>query len=155
MANYNLKNITESSWIAETNGFPIAIIHRGPEGFRFMTPEASQLFESMQAIKDFLGGNVKEQMQEATQGLNSTELESIEGFPVKHANIIVEQAGERPVYVRGKTQHVAGYWCIKFSKRWVPSFCPLLRTIEQYQATGPFKDRMGMMAELGSLNRQI
>ncbi len=154
MANYNLKKVTDNSWLADTNGNPVAIIHRGEDGYSFMTPESTQKFESMTAIKEFLGGRVKEQIMEATSDMDTEATDDIEGFPVKHQNITVEQAGERPVYVRGKTQHVAGYWCIKFSKRWVHSFCPLLRTVEQYQSTGPFKSRLEMMTELGALNRQ-
>ena len=155
MANYNLKKITENSWLATTNGTPIAVVHRSEVGFEYMTPESTQKFDTLTEIKEYLGGNVQEQMIEASSGLDSGAVETIDGFPIKHTGISIEQAGERPVYVRGKTQHVAGYWCIKFSKRWVPSYCPLLRTVEQYQSTGPFKDRMGMMAELGVLNRQV
>lgn len=155
MANFNLKKVTTNSWLATTSGSPVAIIHHDGQEFKFMTPDSVLTFASLDDVKKHLGGNVKEQMLEAKSGLDDEALETIDGFPVKHTNISVEQAGERPVYVRGKTQHVAGYWCIKFSKRWVPSYCPLLRTVEQYQSTGPFKDRMGMMAELGVLNRQV
>lgn len=155
MANFNLRKITENSWIASTNGSPVAFISRNEEHYLYMTPESVQTFEKMSDIKEYLGGKVKEQIVEASTGLDSDVAQEIEGFPVKHANISVEQAGDRPVYVRGKTQHVAGYWCIKFSKRWVPSFCPLLKTVEQYQSAGPFKNRLEMMANLTSLNRQV
>lgn len=155
MANVNLKKVTDNSWIASTNGSPVAFIHRGEGGYTYATPEVTQKFDSMTAIKEFLGGKVKEQVADAASGLDNEALESIEGFPVKHANISVEQAGDRPVYARGKTQHVAGYWCIRFSKRWVPSFCPLLRTVEQYQSAGPFKNRLEMMTNLSAMNRQV
>jgi hypothetical protein len=154
MANFNLHKITANSWIANTNGSPVAFIHRSDEEYTYMTPEGTTKFVSMQAIKQFLGGKVKEEITEASAGLESDILDNIDGYPVKHANISVEQAGDRPVYVRGKTQHVAGYWCIKFSKRWVPSFCPLLKTVEQYQSAGPFKNRLEMMSNLSALNRQ-
>jgi hypothetical protein len=154
MAHFNLHKITANSWIANTNGSPVAYIHRSEDAYTYMTPEGTTKFESMQAIKDFLGGKVNEQITEASSGLESDVLDNIDGFPVKHGNISVEQAGERPVYVRGKTQHVAGYWTIKFSKRWVPSFCPMLRTVEQYQSSGPFKNRLEMMNTMAALNRQ-
>lgn len=155
MANFSLHKITANSWIANTNGAPIAYIHRSEDAYTYMTPEGTTKFASMQDIKEFLGGKVKEHITEAASGLESEALTDIEGFPVKHSNISVEQAGDRPVYIRGKTQHVAGYWAIKFSKRWVPSFCPLLKTVEQYQSTGPFKTRLEMMNNLSALNRQV
>lgn len=154
MANFSLKKITANSWIASTNGAPVAFIHRSETEYTYMTPELTSKFESMQAIKEYLGGKVKEEISTATSGLESDVLSDIDGYPVKHSNISVEQAGERPVYARGKTQHVAGYWAIKFSKRWVPSFCPLLKTVEQYQSSGPFKNRLEMMNNLSALNRQ-
>jgi len=156
MANINLHKITANSWIANTNGSPVAFIHRGDDHYLFMTPESMQKFPNMAEIKTFLGGKVKEQITEASSGLDSEIADNIEGFPIKHTNVSVECAGDRPVYVRGKaTQHVAGYWCIKFSKRWVPSFCPLLKTVEQYQSAGPFKNRLEMMNNLSALNRQV
>lgn len=158
MANYNLRKITENSWIANTNGTPVAFIHKGKdaadkEQFLFMTAEVKKEFDSMAAIEKYLGGKIKEQIVEAADGIENEAQGDINGFPVKHQNVAVEQAGDRPVYARGKTQHVAGYWCIKFSKRWVPSFCPLLRTIEQYQSSGPYKNRLEMMSNLTTLNR--
>lgn len=152
--NINLHKVTANCWIANTNGSPIALIHRGDDHYLYMTPEGSQKFQNMADIKQYLGGTVKEQITEAKSGLDSEAMEDIDGFPVKHANISVETGGERPVYVRGKKiQHVAGYWCIKFSKSWVPSFCPLLNTVEKYQSAGPFKTRLEMMNNLSELNR--
>lgn len=155
MANFNLHKVTTNSWIANTNGSPVAFIHRGEDHFLFMTPEGSQKFPNLNAVKEFLGGKVKEQITEASDGLDSSAENEIDGFPVKHTTIAVEQGGDRPVYTRGggKVQHVAGYWTIKFSKRWVPSFCPMLKTVEQYQSAGPFKTRMEMMTNMAALNR--
>lgn len=151
----NLKKVTENFWVANASGTPIGLVVRSDTGFDYMTPELIQEFQTMDEVKTYLGGRVKEEMAEANDGLDGAATEEIEGFPVKHTNFSVEQAGDRPVYARGKTQHVAGYWCIKFSKRWVPSFCPLLRTVEQYQSAGPFKNRLEMMANLSSLNRSV
>lgn len=155
MSNISMRKITPNCWIASTQGSPTALIHRSDDHYLFMTPETSQKFANMAAIKTYLGGRVKEQITEASSGLNSEAKDNIEGYPVKHATMSVECGGDRPVYVRGKqTKHVAGYWCIKFSKRWVPSFCPLLKTIEQYQSAGPFKTRLDMMNNMSALNRQ-
>jgi hypothetical protein len=154
-ANYTLRKITESSWIAHTNGTPVAFIHKGPDYHLFVTKELLQKFPDMKAIEKFLGGKIKEQIVEASDGLDNQVESDINGFPVKHQNITIEHAGDRPVYLRGKTQHAAGYWCIKFSKRWVPGFCPLLKTVEQYQSMGPFKSRLEMMTELAAQNRSL
>lgn len=155
MANFNLHKITDNSWIANTNGTPVAFIRKGDDHYLYVTLDTKQKFKDMAAIEKFLGGKLKEQVVEANDGLDNASVGDINGLPIKHQNIIIEQEGARPVYLRGKTQHVAGYWCIKFSKRWVPSFCPLLRTIEQYQSSGPFKNRLEMMSNLTTLNRAV
>lgn len=152
---FNLKKLTDNAWIADTNGSPVAFIYRKDEKFHYVTDEGIKEFDKLNDIKIFLGGKVSEEVAEASDGLEDAAQEMIDGFPVKHSNIAVECGGERPVYARGKTQHVAGYWCINFGKRWVPSFCPLLKTVEQYQSTGPFKNRLEMMIELTALNRNF
>lgn len=150
----NLHKITENSWVANANGFPVGFIYKNETEYVYMTPEAKTTFAKMSDIKTFLGGRVKEQINEAKE--DGDILGDIEGFPCKHANISVVTGGERPVYIRGKSvQHVAGFWTIKFSKRWVPSFCPLLKTIEQYQSSGPFKTRLEMMNAMAALNRAV
>lgn len=154
-ANYTLRKITENSWIAHTNGTPVAYINKTPDNYLFVSKEINQKFPDMKAIEKFLGGKIKEQINEASDGLDNAIESEINGFPVKHQNTTIEHAGDRPVYLRGKTQHAAGYWCIKFSKRWVPGFCPLLKTVEQYQSMGPFKTRLEMMTELAAQNRQL
>lgn len=157
MKNVNLHKVTPNSWIANTNGSPVAFIHRATDCYSYMTPTTRKEFPNLQAVKDYLGGQVREQITEASDGLDVAAETSIDGFPVKHAVISVECGGDRPVYTRGsgKVQHVAGYWTIKFSKRWVPSFCPMLKTAEQYQSAGPFKTRLEMMNAMSSLNRQV
>jgi hypothetical protein len=150
----NLHKVTANSWVANANGTPVGFIYKGDAEFIYMTPEAKTTFSSMSDIKEFLGGKVKEQISEAKE--DGDIVDHIEGFPLKHTNVSVMDGGERPVYVRGKqVQHVAGFWTIKFSKRWVPSFCPLLKTVEQYQSAGPFKTRLEMMNNLSTLNRQV
>jgi hypothetical protein len=150
----NLHKITANSWVANANGTPVGFIYKGDDDYIYMTPEAKTSFAKMSDIKEFLGGRVKEQISEAKE--DGDILDHIEGFPIKHTNVSTMSGGDRPVYVRGKqVQHVAGFWTIKFSKRWVPSFCPLLKTVEQYQSAGPFKSRLEMMNNLSALNRQV
>lgn len=150
----NLHKITENSWIANSNGYPVGFIYKTETEYIYMTPEAKTPFTKMSDIKEFLGGKVKEQVNEARE--DGDVVDHIDGFPIKHSNISVVTAGDRPVYVRGKqVQHAAGYWAIKFSKRWVPSFCPLLKTVEQYQSSGPFKTKLEMMNSMAALNRSL
>ena len=152
MASYKLKKMTENSWLVSTNGTPVAFVSKSDDVYHYMTSSGKEQFNSLSALKSFIGGKINEEIAESSSGLTDDVVQLIDGFPVKHANITIETGGERPVYVRGKTQHAAGYWCLKFSKRWVPSFCPLLKTVEQYQSMGPFKDRLVMMSQLKMLN---
>jgi hypothetical protein len=150
----NLHKITANSWVANANGTPVGFIYKGDSNFVYMTPDAKTTFAKMADIKEFLGGKVKEHISEAKE--DGDIVDHIEGYPMKHTNVSVMEGGDRPVYVRGKqVQHVAGFWTIKFSKRWVPSFCPLLKTVEQYQSAGPFKSRLEMMNNMSTLNRAV
>lgn len=151
MAKVSLHKVTPNSWIADSGSSPIAYIHKGKNEYTFMTPEVTKTFPSMDAIKNFLGGKVHEQLAEAR---NEKEvMDDLDGYPVKHQNITVECLGDRPVYLRGKTRHVAGYWALTFGKRWLPTFCPLVKTIEQYNSSGPYKTKVAMMNEITHLNR--
>ena len=47
-----------------------------------------------------------------------------------------------------KSLYCAGYYCIRFEKGWVKSFCPKLITLERYEYRGPFKTDIEMRLEL-------
>ena len=43
-----------------------------------------------------------------------------------------------------KQYFVAGYWGILFRMGWRPSFCPRLKTLQDYTNLGPFKNESDM-----------
>lgn len=150
---YGMKKISDGAWVLHQGGSPVGFIHQEGKKYRLLTTEDNTEYDSLEDIKKSIGGKVSDLIAQESDDGEAEAVSAIDGFPVKHANITVERGGDRPVYLRGKTQHGAGYWCIKFSKRWVPSFCPLLKTIEQYESMGPYKNRFEMMANLSTLNK--
>lgn len=151
---YDIKKLTSRSWVLQQGGSTVALIHTNSDDkLVLLTVDESSTYDTLDDIKAHVGGRVSELVATDSEDVDSDIKDHIDGFPVKHLKITTQQGGDRPVYQRGKTQHVAGYWCIKFSKRFVPSFCPLLKTVEQYESTGPYKSRFEMMANLASLNR--
>ena len=155
MAIFNLKKLTDTSWIASSNNIPLAFISNINNRFLFLSSDCKKEFNNLEEIEVFLGGKLQEQVIVINNELDGEVVSEINGFPVKHQNTTIETDGDRPVYLRGKTQHAAGYWAIKFSKRYVPAYCPLLKTVDQYQCVGPFTDRLGMMSELSVRNRAL
>lgn len=149
---HGLKKLTETTWVLHTSGLPVGFVFQGKDSVELLTGDKRSTFASMDEFKQKIGGKISEIVAVETPDSDSQEVGEIDGFPIKHKNVKTESGGDRPVYLRGKTQHVAGYWCLKFSKRWVPSFCPLLRTAEQYDSVGPFKDKFEMMANVATLN---
>lgn len=151
---FGIKKLTEKSWVLQQGGTTVGFVHMTEEEkFALLTSEESTVYDSLELLKEHIGGKVSELISSESEDVDSDIKDHIDGFPVKHAKITIQQGGDRPMYFRGKTQHVAGYWCIKFSKRFVPSFCPLMKTVEQYESTGPYKSRFEMMANLATLNR--
>lgn len=54
---------------------------------------------------------------------------------------------------KSKSQYCAGYYIIKFQKRWVRSFCPKLITLERYPFQGPYKTEAEIKKLLGVMNK--
>ena len=52
-----------------------------------------------------------------------------------------------------KSLYCAGYYCIKFDKGWVKSFCPKKITLERYPYNGPFKTELEMKQVLANVTK--
>ena len=149
-----MKKVTNNSWLASRSGNPLALFCEQEDGsVLVLTPGVRTVYQSMEEAKESLGGKVK-----VNAAVNSDAFanSNINGYPVKHDKFTIDDDGERPVYIRGRSsKHVAGYWGIRFSKRYIQSFCPLLKTIEQYEVIGPFKTRIEMMDAMKEANALI
>lgn len=150
---FSIKKITDDSWLVIQGGVTVSLVHKKDNKFVLLTSDTSMEYDTMEELKSQFGGKLRDIVASETDDSDGDVISDIDGYPVKHKNTTTIRGGDSPLYMRGKTPHVAGYWCIKFSKRWVPSFCPLQKTAEQYESMGPFKTRFEMMANLATLNR--
>lgn len=81
----------------------------------------------------------------------------VNGFPttVFPYNAMYDIKRKLPLFTKSdqsKSVYCAGYYIIKFSKRWAKSFCPKLITVERYETKGPYKTELEMKQELRRVN---
>ena len=73
-------------------------------------------------------------------------IEYIRGASEAH-EILAEKSSD------SKSLYCAGYYCIKFEKGWVKSFCPKKITLERYPYKGPFKTEIEMKQVLANVSK--
>ena len=73
---------------------------------------------------------------------------SIFGYPTNTDTVFNESIQDNvATYTKtanSKQYFVAGYWGILFPMGWRPSFCPRLKTLQDYTNLGPFKNESDM-----------
>jgi len=73
---------------------------------------------------------------------------SIYGYPTNVDTVFnTNLQDDVAVYTKtanSKQYFVAGYWGILFPMGWRPSFCPRLKTLQDYTNLGPFKNESDM-----------
>lgn len=154
MDSYGLRQMTETSWILHKDGVRLALITSADGELRAIGKLGKDRFKDTDDLGKFLGGKVTiEQPQEDASG---DELGEIDGYPVKHAAVIpADKVDGLPVYNRGKTQHSAGYYGIKFNHGWVTSYCPKLSTLTGNEYIGPFRTKLEMLNGISQKKRAI
>lgn len=152
-----LLQLTDNSWIAKENGNSVGTLFRRPEGFLWMTPESHEAFLT---FEEFTARFDDVEIEEDDAIPNDT-ITMLEGYPIKHQNIIVISGTHPPQYKRdtlkGKAVFAAGYWAVRSGNTWVGKFCPKVATIDAnpHYVKGPFKSKIELNHTLALLNRAI
>jgi hypothetical protein len=150
---YELREMTPTSWILQHNGVRIAVITVSGDGLTAIGRLERKAFKDIEDLARFIGSKVEiVQQVEDDQG---DVLGDIDGYPVKHANIETVGGSELPLYRKGKVQHSAGYYGIKFKNGWVSSYCPKHTTLSDNEFIGPFRNRLEMLNSISQKKREI
>lgn len=160
MANINLKQLTDSSWIVSTNDtapVKIGILCEQSDDYVLMSAGQVLNFPDKESISEFFGCNTFEDML-VTGKVEDTEPKFINGYPVAQKNI--SEAGiDGNLHLFTKSTnadklYAAGYFCLKFPACWRPAFCPKLETLGKYEYAGPFKTKQEMSIILARKSRE-
>ena len=153
-----LKEITENSWLvlSDEEQERIGLLSSTPKGiYSLLSKDGRIEFQDRKEVLDFFEENVFDRVQVPECGQEQEFF--IKGYPIDYKNPIeADIDSELPLFKKTKTSrvhHCAGYYCLKFPKGWIHSFCPKLSTIEKYEYAGPFMTKTEMKAHLSALKR--
>lgn len=138
MARLTAKALLDGFWIVEESGNKIGTIKSVGSKFEFYD-KRSNTTTPLDTIDNFkIISNSKK------QSIN----DSVYGYPCnteQACNINLQDTV--PIYTKtatSKQYFAAGYYGILFPMGWRPSFCPRLKTLNDYKYIGPFKNEYDM-----------
>ena len=125
--------VKDSFWIVERNGTKIGTLRRKTDSYI--------LYENNSRTETVLD-NLDDIKFTETDTKNTINV-SIYGYPTNVDTVFnTNLQDDVAVYTKtanSKQYFVAGYWGILFPMGWRPSFCPRLKTLQDYTNLGPFK----------------
>jgi hypothetical protein len=153
MTTYTIKPITETSWILNKSGEKLAIISQTSNDVIIIGNVPKKKHKSIDELIQYLGNDVT--LEEPAQAEIEKEAAEINGYPIKH-EVWYDVLNEGiPSYTRTKNsaiRYAAGYYALKFTNGWSPSFCPKLSTLSEYEYLGPFKSKLEMQNSISQKN---
>jgi hypothetical protein len=138
--------LTNNSWIIRAGIDNSGLLFKNSEGYLFLSISKRIEFKTIEEVYTRFG-HLKEEIREN----KDTQLSIIDGFPVRHENITIISE-KPPLYNKGTDIiFAAGYWCIKYPNGWTLTLCPKQKTTQEYDTSGPYRNRLESMNRLNSL----
>lgn len=143
-------------WIVQDNGKKIGTLQKDTNCYYFVTKMEKIRFDTKEDIYSTFGNDFFEEIVKA-KTKNQKVLEVYE-YPTSTTpyNPLYDVKNALPLYSKSrksKSLYCAGYYCIKFAKGWVKSFCPKLITLQRYGYKGPFKTEFEMKQVLSNVSK--
>lgn len=154
MKKFSLKPITEQSWVLFADGERSSLVSSSEVGIKVIGKIATGQYSSIDELRNKLGGKLT--MEQPTEATVEKEVGEISGFPIKHSVWHNVELTPIPHYTRTPTsasKYAAGYYAVKFSNGWTPSFCPKLTTLSEYEYIGPFTTKLEMQHRISTKNK--
>ena len=155
-----LKEITEKSWLVLSEGEQerIGLLSSNPSGFVLLAKDGKVNFATEEEVREFFEEDIFDKI--ITPTIQQEKEFFVKGFPVDFDNPFEadaeDEVSDLPLFTKtkaSKVYHCAGYYCIKFPRGWIHSFCPKLATLDKYQYVGPFRTKMEMKSHLSMLKK--
>ena len=136
---YNtIELIEDKFWIVESRIGKVGTIRKVSTGYEFFN-QLDKTTTNIDNLNDF--GSIEKQ---------ETDLKTFQGYPTNSSIVYNGEHEKLPIFYKKpsmKQPHAAGYYIIKF-KKWLPSFCPRLSTLQNYEYNGPFLTEWDMNLQL-------
>ena len=149
--------IDNKFWIVEKDGEKFATLRKNEDNRFIMSNEAGiKIYDTKESLTKYFGKNffVAKIVKEA----DNSQPNEVHGYATStyphYAMFDIKR--KLPLFTKSddsKSLYCAGYYCIKFEKGWVKSFCPKKITLERYPFQGPFKTDIEMKQVLANVSK--
>lgn len=149
--------IADKFWIVEQDGEKVATLRKSEDNRFVMSNETGiKIYETKESLTREFGK--KFFTVKIVKEADNTEENIVHGFSTstKPHNPLYDVKRKLPLFTKSedsKSLYCAGYYCIKFEKGWVKSFCPKLITLQRYPYKGPFKTELEMKQVLSNVSK--
>ena len=144
--------LTPNSWLMNSDTGMIGLLCKKDQQYKIYSPTEIQSFDDHNSLLKHYK-NLK--FIEERESVNKQKTEYINGYPVKHHDIVVMDDGNIPLYTKGgNAVYCAGYWAVKFNNGWTQCFCPKATTMTENECEGPFKTKLEMLSRISVLNKE-
>lgn len=151
--------VANQIWMIEQQGKKIGTLSKEKRGYAFFKKGSRLPLENLSAVKQKFGSdlfsNVSYDFSSKRKNVND---KTIYDYPCSSQpfNPVYNVKKKLPIFAKSgksKSLYCAGYYIIKFRKRWVSSFCPKMITLDRYPYMGPYKTETDMKAVLKQVNK--
>lgn len=149
--------IPEKEWIIKSDKEKIGSISKDKKGFSFLKKGQKLKFYNLSEIETEFGIEIPKS-KSLDRICNTEDVTSIYDYPCSSTPYqpVYNIKKKLPLFYKSsksKSLYCAGYYIIRFQKRWVKSFCPKLITLERYEYRGPFKTELEIKQLLHIMNK--
>jgi hypothetical protein len=149
--------IDNKFWIVEQDGEKIATLRKDEDNRFVMSNELGiKIYETKESLTKQFGKKffTVRIVKESDTSLPN----EVHGYATSTEphNAMFDIRKKLPLFTKSsdsKSLYCAGYYCIKFEKGWVKSFCPKKITLERYPYKGPFKTELEMKQVLVNVSK--
>lgn len=140
-------------WIVEENNTKVGVLKlTDQQKYIFSSKNVVKTYDSKKKLFDHFGSDFFQSTTTIDTPLTPAEY-NIQGYPTSTEPCapMFDVKRHLPLFTKSeksKSIYCAGYYIIKFDKKWTKSFCPKLITLERYPFEGPFKTELEMKNRL-------
>ena len=151
--------IKDSFWILEDDDLKVGTMRKGSDRWQVLLEQNKQEFKNYSDVINFLGTDpLKISKKKELEAPVSGKFD-VNGYPTEIKPYNIEMMSHLPTYTKtskSKVRHCAGYYCVEFTKGWVPSFNPKLPTLTENAMSfaGPFYSEMEMQININNNKRE-
>jgi hypothetical protein len=151
--------VANKIWILKEQGQKLGTLSKEKKGYAFFKKGTRIPFKDLSAVKQKFGADLFSNISDDFSLKNKTKNDKIiyDYLCSSHPfNPIYNVKKKLPIFAKSsksKSLYCAGYYVIKFRKRWVSSFCPKLITLDRYAYFGPYKTETEMKVVLNQINK--